>query len=106
MAKKSTKIEVDMRVNRVARLLANGAVRSDIVQYCAKEWDVAERQSDTYIAKAREIIRADWESDRLTFTAEILAQLASLQKEARKTNNLNAALGCIKTAAQITQILQ
>ena len=76
------------------------------MQYCAKEWDVAERQSDTYIAKAREIIRADWESDRLTFTAEILAQLASLQKEARKTNNLNAALGCIKTAAQITQILQ
>jgi len=106
MSKKATKIEVDMRVTRVARLLANGAVRSDIVQYCAKEWDVAERQSDTYIAKAREIIRADWESDRLTFTAEILAQLASLQKEARKTNNLNAALGCIKTAAQITQILQ
>ena len=106
MAKKSTKIEVDMRVNRVARLLANGAVRSDIVRYCAKEWDVAERQSDTYIAKAREIIRADWESDRLTFTAEILAQLATLQKEARKTNNLNAALNCIRTAAQITQLLQ
>ena len=106
MGKKSPKIEVDMRVNRVARLLANGAVRSDIVQYCAKEWDVAERQSDTYIAKAREIIRADWESDRLTFTAEILAQLATLQKEARKQNNLGAALGCIKTAAQITQILQ
>ena len=106
MAKKSTKIEVDMRVNRVARLLASGAVRSDICQYAAKEWDCSERQTDRYIAAARDLIRADWESDRLTFTAEILAQLASLQKEARKTNNLNAALGCIKTAAQITQILQ
>jgi hypothetical protein len=51
-------------------------------------------------------LRADWETDRLTFTAEILAQLATLQKEARKTNNLNAALGCIKTAAQIAQVLQ
>lgn len=106
MAHKSTKIEMDMRVNRVARLLANGAVRSEIMQYAAKEWKAAERTTDTYIAKARDLIRADWETDRLTFTAEILAQLATLQKEARKTNNLNAALGCIKTAAQIAQVLQ
>ena len=43
---KSTKIEVDMRVNRVARLLANGAVRSEIVQYAANEWGVSDRQTD------------------------------------------------------------
>jgi len=106
MGKKSTKIEMDMRINRVARLLANGAVRSEILQYAAKEWEAYERSADTYIARARDILRADWETDRLTFTAEILAQLATLQKEARKTNNLNAALGCIKTAAQIAQVLQ
>ena len=53
---KSTKIEVDMRVNRVARLLANGAVRSEIVQYAANEWGVADRQTDNYIARARELI--------------------------------------------------
>ena len=104
MSKKSKKIEMDMRVNRVARLLSNGAVRSEIMQYAAKEWEAAERTTDTYIAKARDLIRADWETDRLTFTAEILAQLATLQKEAR--NNLGAALGCIKTAAQIAQVLQ
>ena len=106
MGKKSTKIEMDMRINRVARLLANGAVRSEILQYAAKEWEASERTADTYIARARDILRTDWETDRLTFTAEILAQLATLQKEARKTNNLNAALGCIKTAAQIAQVLQ
>jgi len=97
---------MDMRINRVARLLANGAVRSEILQYAAKEWEASDRTADTYIARARDILRADWETDRLTFTAEILAQLATLQKEARKQNNLGAALGCIKTAAQITQILQ
>ena len=106
MGKKSTKIEMDMRINRVARLLANGAVRSEILQYAAKEWEASDRTADTYIARARELIRADWETDRLTFTAEILAQLATLQKEARKQNNLDAALGCIKTAAQIAQVLQ
>ena len=106
MGKKSPKIEMDMRINRVARLLANGAVRSEILQYAAKEWEASERTAAAYIARARDILRADWETDRLTFTAEILAQLATLQKEARKTNNLNAALGCIKTAAQIAQVLQ
>ena len=73
MANKSTKIEIDMRVNRIARLLANGAVRSEIVQYCAKEWEIAERQTDTYIAKARDLIRADWETDRLTFSQRCCA---------------------------------
>lgn len=106
MAKKSTKVEIDMRVNRVCRLLANGAVRSEIVQYAATEWGVSERQTDEYMARAREILKQDWEIDRRTFTAEILAQLASLQKEARKQGNISCALGCINTAAKITQVLQ
>ena len=94
MSKKSTKIEIDMRVNRIARLLANGAVRSEIVQYCGERMGGSlNGQTDTYIAKARDLIRADWETDRLTFTAEILAQLATLQKEARKQNNLERCFG-------------
>ena len=59
MGKKSTKIEMDMRINRVACLLANGAVRSEILQYAAKEWEASERTADTYIARARDILRAD-----------------------------------------------
>ena len=101
---KSTKIEKDMRVNRVARLLSNGAVRSEICQYAANEWGTSDRQTDRYIAEARDLIRADWEVDRRTFTAEILAQLASIQKEARKQGNLNAALGCINSAARLARI--
>ena len=72
MGKKSTKIEMDMRINRVARLLANGAVRSEILQYAAKEWEASERTADTYIARARDILRADWETDRLTFSTSIV----------------------------------
>ena len=33
--------------------------------------------------------------------AELLSQRATLQKEARKQGNLNAALGCINSAARI-----
>jgi hypothetical protein len=104
MGRKSTAAEKDYRVNRVARLLSNGAVRSEISQYVASEWGCSLRQADRYIAEAREILKADWDIDRRTFTAELLSQLATLQKEARKSNQPHVALGCINTAAKIAQL--
>lgn len=107
MAKKSTKVEVEYRTNRVARLLSNGAVRSEVVQYASNEWGVSARTADDYIARAREVLKADWDIDRRTFTAELLSQLASLQKEARKNGNQShVALGCINTMAKIAHILE
>ena len=105
MAKKATKAEAEYRRNRVARLLSNGATRSEIKQYCSTEWGIGTRQTDTYIAEATEILKADWDIDRRTFTAELLSQLASLQKECRKGNQTAVALGCINSMARIAQIL-
>jgi len=105
-ARKSTAAEIDIRVNRVARMLSNSAVRSEIIQYGAKEWGVSESACDKYIRKARDLLCKDWEIERRTFTAELLSQLASLQKEARKTNQGHIALGCINSAAKIAQIMQ
>jgi hypothetical protein len=105
MGRKSTAAEKDYRVNRVARLLSNGAVRSEICEYARKEWGVSVGTADRYIAGAREVLKADWDIDRRTFTAELLSQLASLQKEARKGNQPHVALGCINTAARIAQLL-
>jgi hypothetical protein len=104
MGRKATKAEAEYRRNRVARLLSNGATRSEIKQYCASEWGLGTRQADTYIQEATEILKADWDIDRRTFTAELLSQLASLQKEARKGNQPHVALGCINTAAKIAQL--
>lgn len=105
MTKKSNNAEVQLRVNRVARLLANGAVRSEVIQYCSKEWGVGDRQADNYVRKARKILAEDFEIDRRTFTAELLSQLASLQKEARKTGQGHIALGCINAAAKLAQLI-
>ena len=105
MAKKSTAAEIDIRVNRVARMLSNGAVRSEIIQYGAKEWGVSESACDKYIRKARDLLCKDWEIERRTFTAELLSQLASLQKESRKNGQGHIALGCINSAAKLAQLM-
>jgi len=107
MARKSTAAEKEYRINRVARLLSNGAVRSEVLQYAASEWGVKTRTTDDYIAGARELLKADWDIDRRTFTAELMSQLASLQKECRKNGNqAHVALGCINTMAKIAHILE
>ena len=103
---RSTIAEKTFRVNRVARMLSNSVVRSEIIQYAADTWGVSERTADQYIADAREILCKDWEIERRTFTAELLSQLASLQKEARKTNQPSVALGCINSAAKLAQLIQ
>jgi len=102
----TTIAQTELRINRIARLLANGATRSECVQYAATEWGLKPRQVDNYIQRAREILRADWEIDRKTFVAELLSQLASLQKEARKSNQPHVALGCINTAARIARVFE
>lgn len=101
---KGTTIAVQMRINRIARLLANGATRSECIQYAKAEWNIGEAMTDRYMQRAREIIRKDWEIDRPTFTAELLSQLATLQKEARKSNMPQIALGCINSMAKIARI--
>ena len=105
-AKGSTQVQKQMRINRIARLLASGATRSECVQYGANEWGLKPRQIDQYIHDAREILKADWEIDRKTFVAELLSQLATLQKEARKSNQPHVALGCINTAARIARVFE
>jgi len=106
VAHKSTKAEKEYRLNRVAKLLSTGAVRSEICEYAKSEWGVSVGTADRYIAGAREILKADWDIDRRQFTAELMSQLASLQKECRKSNQVAVALGCINSMAKIAQIVE
>ena len=102
--KKATQSEKDYRTYRIASLLARGVTRSEIIKYTAAEWGVKLRQTEQYIADARIILKKDFDIDRRQFTADILSQLSTLQKEARNSNQLNVALGCINSMAKIAQI--
>ena len=102
--KKATQSEKDYRTFKIAAFLARGVPRSEIIKYTAAEWGVKLRQTEQYIADARIILKKDFDIDRRQFTADILSQLSTLQKEARNSNQLNVALGCINSMAKIAQI--
>lgn len=104
-SRKATQAVVAHRVNRIARMYAHAAVRSEVVQYCAENWGLSERQADEYIKKAKEVLREDFEIDRRTFTAELMSQLASIQKECRRTGNYSTALGAINSMMKLAQLV-
>ena len=62
------------------------------------------RQTEQYIADARIVLKKDFDIDRRQFTADVLSQLSTLQKEARNNGQLHVALGCINAMAKIAQI--
>ena len=102
---KSTKVEIQIRVNAVCKLLQSGKTRTVITQYCAERWGVGQRATDDYISKARKEIMADFDVDRKQFTADILAQYASLQELAREGKQFSVALGCINSMARVGQVI-
>ena len=102
---RTTKNEHEFRVNKVANLLSVGTVRSEIIHFCSSEWGVSQRTVENYIQTAREILKQDFDVDRRQFTAEVLAQYASLAKEARKSGQLTVALGCINSMAKVGQVM-
>ena len=54
--------------------------------------------------EVRKQLKRDFEIDREQFAAELMQQASSIQMEARRTNNLNVALGAINTLARLAQL--
>ena len=84
--------------------MARGVTRSEIIKYTAAEWGLKLRQTEQYIQDARIVLKKDFDIDRRQFTADMLSQLSTLQKEARNTGQLHVALGCINAMAKIAQV--
>jgi hypothetical protein len=103
---RSTVAESELRTQRIARIIASGGKRSDCLRFAAEQWGISTRQTETYIARARDLIKADWaEIHRDQMIADLLSQYSTLQMEARRTGHLNVALGCIHGAARLAQLV-
>lgn len=101
-----TNREKEWRISRIAALKARNVPNSECVTYMAREWGLSRRSAYRYITMANEVAQKDWDIDRRQFTADLMAQLASLAQEARKGNQPNVVLGCINTMARMAQILK
>jgi hypothetical protein len=97
-----TAAEVEQRVLRVSRLLINCASRSEISQFCKREYGVAQSQTDAYIKKARELIRQDCEVDRSDFLAARLGTLDLIIKESLRTGQHSNAIGALRLSLEVT----
>lgn len=105
MAKKSSKHEVEHRVDVIARMIVNAATTSQVLRYCSVEWGVSKRQAETYLARAREAVRQDYSLERAEFLASRLGVLDSVTQKAVKSGQLSAAVGSIRLQAELAQLL-
>ena len=106
MGKRVTLKEKEWRIARMAALKARNVPNSECVAYAARGWGLDRRQAYKYIEWANEVTAKDWDIDRRQFTADLMAQLATLAQEARKASQYSAALGCINTMAKMAKIVK
>ena len=103
-ASESSKIEIDLRVQKLSRIIATGGRRSDCLRYARENWGVSEATVDNYLKKAREDIKKDWDIERPQMIADLLAKCSTLQMEARRAGQFHIALGAINTAAKLADL--
>ena len=106
MAKKSDKAEIDRRVHTVVKLLSSAKTSSYILRFCSEEWGVTERQAQTYLSRARDIIRADYSVERSDFLGTRLALLDEIIESSIRCKQHSNAVGALKLQAQLTRLLE
>ena len=102
---KSTKAEVNRRVHEVVKLICAAKTNSYILRYCAVEWGVQKRQAETYLAKAREVIKADYSIERSEFLASRIALLDKIAEASIREKQHSNAVGALRLQAELTRLL-
>ena len=101
MAKKSTNVEIDERVNAVYDLLLRAYSRTQIVRHCSETWNVGERQAENYISRARQLMALDAELERPQWLAAAIARLVDYERRASESNQLGIALKALEDQAKL-----
>jgi hypothetical protein len=95
---KSSKNIVIQRVKKIVDSLLAGQSRDEIVHYSSVKWKIGERQTDKYIAKARDTIErsikreVDFDYSKAVRRYEELYKLALNNKDYRTAMTINKEL--------------
>jgi hypothetical protein len=105
MGKKANNAEIDRRIHEVVRLLSLATPNSAILHHCALEYGVNERQAKNYIARARDVIRADYSIERSEFLGTRMAILDKVIQRSIKENQHSNAVGALRLQAELARLL-
>ena len=103
-AAQASQAEVQYRCNRLFQLIRNGGTRQDCLRFAEAQWGVAESTTDSYLKKVREMLKSDFDIERAEFTAQLMQQITSIGMEARRTGQLNIALGACNSLARLANL--
>ena len=101
MARKCNNTESDQRVNAVYSLLLRAHSRRQIIQFAAETWGISERQTDVYIARARQLLSLDAELERPQWLEAALARLQDYERRASDKEQLGTALVALEKQAKL-----
>ena len=104
MAARIGKSEKVARVDVIRRLLASGGTRSDCLEFAAKEWGIAPRSADNYIAQANQQIIEDFALERQKYTAQLLSVLHRVMSEGTQTNQMGAVTAAVAQAMKLAKL--
>lgn len=93
---KSTDAEMEKRITAVYDLLLIGTSRAGIVQYAAEKWQVETRIVDTYIRRARNLLKKHTATSRELALATARARLNLLYQKALAAKDYRGALAVQK----------
>jgi len=99
--KKATKAEVEERVTAVFTLTVRGATRDEILRHAAKEWGLAPRTVDDYIARATDRLKALAVVVREEELGRARAQLHDLYGKNMRTQDYKGALQVRKDLSEL-----
>ena len=103
-AERINKPELQYRYNRLFNLIRNGGTRQDCIRFAASQWGVTESTTDRYLKNVREMLKSDFDIERAEFTAQLMQQITSIGMEARRTGQLNIALGACNSLARLANL--
>ena len=90
-----------MRVQTVYKLLADALTNEEIIQFASENWDVGRRQTENYIAEARQLQSQDCQMSRQAYLAEVLHRLRAAERAASKRGQLQVAINAIRLQTEL-----
>jgi len=96
--------EMKYRSDRLFQLIRNGGTRQDCLRFAKQQWDISESSTDRILVRVREMMTKDFDIERAEFLAQLMQQVTSIGMEARRTGQLNIALGACNSLARLAQL--